>query len=162
MAKSILFTQTGRSVQVQTEANVLTALLAERVPVKMACGGRGLCATCHVYVEEGEGSLTPRSRREERTLGLLSGANQSSRLACQAKVLAEGVKVKLPDGLFIENTADLEELIGRRAEAPILHPIDGRTLVQRGKIITRSTVNKLQSVDTDVKQLLARSKEAAL
>jgi len=159
--KSVLFAQSGKRVEVKTEANVLTALLSENVPVKMACGGRGLCATCHVYVEQGADCLTPRTKREDRTLGLISGAGPSSRLSCQAKVLKDGVIVKLPKGLYVEKTVDLEELIGRRADDPVLHPLDGRILVPAGKIITRTTVNQLQSVEVDVQRMLQQSKDVA-
>jgi ferredoxin len=158
--KSVSFAQTGRVVQVQTEANVLQVLLAERVPVKMACGGRGLCATCHVYIERGADGLTPRTKKEERTLALIAESDPTSRLACQAKVLKDGVVVRLPAGLFIERTADLGELIGRRADHRILHPVDGRVLVAEGKIITRSTVDRLRTVDADVQRILAESRNA--
>ena len=158
--KTIAFSQSGRQVEVKTEANVLQALLAERVPVKMACGGRGLCATCHVYIERGADALTPLTKKEERTLGLVGEAEPSSRLACQAKVLREGVVVRLPKGLFIERTADLRDLIGRRATDRILHPITGKVLVEEGKIITKSTVDKLSQVDVDMQRLFTDSASA--
>lgn len=158
--KAVVFPQTGRTVQVNTEENVLQALLAEQVPVKMACGGRGLCATCHVYIERGADSLTPLTKKEKRTLGVIGDATSCSRLACQAKVLKDGVVVKLPQGLYVERTADLFDLIGRRTEQRVLHPIDGRVLVPEGKIITRSVVEKLDSVDTAVQKMMAASREA--
>jgi len=157
--KSVSIAQSGRVVHVTTEANVLQVLLAERVPVKMACGGRGLCATCHVYIERGSDALTPRNKKEERTLALLAESEPSSRLACQAKVLRDGAVVRLPVGLFIERTADLNELIGRRAEHRVLHPVDGRVLVLEGKIITRSVVDRLRSVDSDVQRLLVDTRD---
>jgi len=155
--KSIAFVQTGRVVDVNTNDNVLRALLAERVPVKMACGGRGLCATCHVYVERGSEALTPMSKRERQTLSLLGEAGPSSRLACQAKVLKDGVSVRLPEGLYIEKTTDLTDLIGRRAERRLLHPVDGRMLVEVGKIITRSVVEKLAHVELDLARVMAET-----
>ena len=81
--KSVSFQQTGRVVQVKTEANVLQALLSEKVPVKMACGGRGICATCHVFVDRGQQALTPKTKSEIRTLGILGDAEPCSRLACR-------------------------------------------------------------------------------
>jgi ferredoxin len=158
--KVIGFSQSGAKVEVKTEANVLTALLAERVPVKMACGGRGLCATCHVYIERGADGLTPRTKKEERTLGLIGEADATSRLSCQAKVLRDGVIVRLPKGLFIERTSDLTELIGRRATERILHPISAKVLVEEGKIITKSTVDKLKQVDVDMQKLMSGSLDA--
>lgn len=156
--KQIAFAHNGKQVAVKTEANVLQALLAEQVPVMMACGGKGLCATCHVYIERGADALTPRTKKEERTLALIAESDSTSRLACQARVLRDGVVVRLPKGLYIERTADLTTLIGRRAEARILHPVNGRTLVEEGKIITRSVVEKLAHVDVDVQKMLVESR----
>lgn len=158
--KAVSFAQSGRSAEVRTEANLLQALLVEQVPVKMACGGKGLCATCHVYVDRGQESLSPLTRKEERTLALLGEADHSSRLACQAKVLREGVVVRLPRGLYIERTADLDELIGRRTQMRVLHPVTGRPLVEEGKIITRSVIEKLKQVDADMQRLMEESRRA--
>jgi len=158
--KAVAFAQSGRLVEVNTSDNVLKALLAEQVPVKMACGGRGLCATCHVYVDRGGEGLTPCTKREKRTLGLLGESTNHSRLACQARVLKDGVVVRLPEGLFVEEVADLEALVGRRAEDRLLHPVDGRILVPVGKIITRSTVERLRSVEVDLQKIMADTRDA--
>lgn len=154
--KTVSLVPINRAPQILTNARVLDALLAEQVDVLMACGGKGLCATCHVYVEDGAGALTPRTDRENRTLGRLSGCKANSRLACQARVLREGVRVRLPEGLYVTSTADLTSLIGKRAAQQILHPIDGRVLVQEGKIITRSYIMQLSDIDFDVNQALAK------
>ena len=139
-----------KRVAVATNSRVLDTLLAEECPVMMACGGQGICATCHVYVTKGHDALTPKSEREERTLGLITGANEHSRLSCQCRVLGEGVEIQLPEGLYVESVSDIEKLIGRRSKVPILHPKDGRVLIQRGKIITRSYIMQLQDVDFDI------------
>ena len=112
--KTVRIKSTENAVSLKTESRLLDALLAEQVPVKMLCGGRGLCATCHVYVTEGEESLTPMSQREKLSLGILTGAQANSRLSCQACVIGEGVEVALPEGLYIESFAELESLIGQR------------------------------------------------
>ncbi|MEM9695557.1 MAG: 2Fe-2S iron-sulfur cluster-binding protein [Myxococcota bacterium] len=152
----------GRTVEIPTDTNVLQALLAEKVPVKMACGGRGLCATCHVYIEHGADALTPLTKKEKRTLSVIGEAKPCSRLACQARVIRDGVTVKLPDGLYMERTGDLDDLVGRRADMRVLHPVDGRELVAVGKIITRSVVRKLTSVETEVQDLMAQSRDVSL
>lgn len=144
-------------VAVTTNARVSEALLAVQEQLMMACGGKGLCATCHVYVTAGADCLSPLTPRERTALPMLTDRQPSSRLACQAKVLREGVKVALPKGRFIDGTADLERLIGRRAEQNILHPIDGSVLIQANKIITRSRVRELQFVDVDVAEMQTRS-----
>ncbi|MCC5840783.1 MAG: (2Fe-2S)-binding protein [Opitutales bacterium] len=136
-----------RSLEVATNTRLLDTLLAEQCPVMMACGGQGICATCHVYVAKGMESLSPLSQREERTLALITGARENSRLSCQCRVMGEGVEIVLPEGLYVESFNDLESLIGRRSKVPILHPRDGRILIQKGKIITRSSIMQLQDVD---------------
>lgn len=155
--KSLLLAPSNRVVQVPTESNVLQALLSERVPVKLACGGKGLCATCHVYIEQGAAGLSPRTKREERTLAVLGESRANSRLACQAKVINDGVIVELPEGLYVTQDQDLFDLVGRRTESRILHPLDGRVLLPAGKIITRSVVQRMGSVETDLAGLFADS-----
>lgn len=145
--KSVIFHGHQGSVQVQTELRLLDAMLAREVGVMMLCEGQGLCATCHVYVTRNPHCLTPVTEREKQTLGLLTGAQPNSRLACQAQVIGEDVEVQLPEGLYVESLTDLESLIGKRAERPILHPLDGRVLIQANKIITRSAIRELEGVD---------------
>jgi ferredoxin len=144
-------------VEVPTKTRVLDALLANQCAVKMACGGKGLCATCHVYVEAGGDKLSPKTPREEAAIQMLVNKRPTSRLSCQAKVLGEGIKVQLPTGRYIESTVELESLIGRRAESNVLHPVTGVLLVEEGKIITRSRILELSAVNVDVAEMKARS-----
>jgi ferredoxin len=145
--KTIQLEPIHRSLEVATHTRILDTLLAEQCPVMMACGGQGICATCHVYVGKGMDALSPISQREEKTLSLITGARENSRLSCQCRVIGEGVEIILPEGLYVESYSDLENLIGRRSKVPILHPRDGRILIQKGKIITRSSIMQLQDVD---------------
>jgi ferredoxin len=151
--KSVQFQNDGVPAIIQTQQRLLDALLAKSVPVKMLCGGRGLCATCHVYIDKGPECLTPQTDREKLTLSMLTGAQSNSRLACQTKVLKDGVVVSLPRGLYVESFSDIEKLIGKRTTSPILHPVSGRVLIQENKIITRSAISELRGVDFDVQQL---------
>jgi ferredoxin len=142
--------QLKRSASCKTDSLLLDVLLGEKVELPMVCGGRGLCATCHVHVIEGADSLSPPTDREKRTLARLSGSDHHSRLACQARVIGDGVRARVPDGRYIRDADDLEDLIGKRAKQPILHPVDGRILIQRGKIITRSAISGLRRVDFSI------------
>ncbi|MDX1973345.1 MAG: 2Fe-2S iron-sulfur cluster-binding protein [Candidatus Sumerlaeia bacterium] len=151
--KNVELQPLGKVVEVKTNERVLDAMLAKELNVLMACGGKGMCATCHVWIDKGMDELTPMSAREKRTLSRVSGCDERSRLSCQAKILGEGVVVRLPDGMFIESTKDLESLIGQRSKTNILHPIDGRILVERGKIITRSRIMQLEELDVDMNRL---------
>jgi ferredoxin len=153
--KTVAFSNAVKPAQIETQQRLLDALLAREVQVKMLCRGRGLCATCHVYVEAGADSLTPITRQEKLTLSVLTGARSNSRLACQAKVLNEGVEISLPQGLYAESFSDIEKLIGKRSTAPILHPINGRVLIQAGKIITRSAISDLSTLDVDVSNVIS-------
>ncbi len=139
---------------INTEERLLDALLVRNVDVKMLCKGRGLCATCHVYVTKNAHCLTPMTSREKLTLSILTGAQANSRLACQAQVLGDGIEVALPKGLYIESFSDIENLIGKRTPMPILHPVSGKVLIQENRIITRSAISELRDVDIDIKQLL--------
>lgn len=151
--KTIGFRADGSKVELATEARLLDALLSNEVPVKMLCGGRGLCATCHVYVVEGEKCLTPPTQREQLALSILTGAQPNSRLSCQARVIGEGVEVALPDGLYVESYSELESLIGQRTTVPILHPVTGEILVENGKIIIRSSIMQLKDVDFSIQDV---------
>lgn len=151
--KEVSLQPLNEKVELATNTRVLDALLAEQCPVMMACGGQGICATCHVYVSAGMEGLTPMEEREERTLALITGAMENSRLSCQCKVVGEGVEITLPEGLYVESFEDIEQLVGKRTKSPILHPFDGRILIQKGKIITRTAIMHLSDVDFDVSSL---------
>lgn len=155
--KNIIIDQVADPVLVATNKRLLDAVNGTKQSVLAACGGKGLCATCHVFVDKGMDQLSPRTPREESSLRMLSDYKPNSRLACQAKILGSGVVVSLPRGRYIESTNDLTTLIGRRADEPILHPVDGRTLIDQGKIITRSRIMELASVDVDVAEMKQRS-----
>lgn len=148
--KTVCLEPIGEKPDVHTGDPILDALLSEQLDVLMACGGKGRCATCHVYVEENMDQLSDVEMRERRTLGRLSHRKGNSRLACQAKVQGEGVVVEVPEGMYPEGYEDLEELIGRRAQSPIRHPQDGRILIEEGKIITRSRIMELEDVDFSI------------
>lgn len=130
---------------------VLDILLEKECSVMMACGGQGICATCHAYVESGADCLNPRSDREKRTLALITGATEQSRLTCQTRIEREGdICLRLPEVLYAESLDDIEALIGRRTPRAIVHPADGRVLVPAGKIITRSRLLELADVDLSI------------
>lgn len=141
------------TVTMATEARLLDALLAREVPVKMFCGGKGLCATCHCYVIENPQNLTPITQQEALTLAVLTGAQPNSRLACQAQLIGGDVEVELPKGLYIESVSELDSLVGKRAEQPILNPVSGDILIQEGKIITRTLIMQLSDVDFDISSI---------
>ena len=145
MAKTIKLEPIGQESSVETNGNLLSVLLDKELDVLRECGGRGMCATCHIYIKEGMDSLTTVGRREQRTLEVITSCKANSRLACQARVQAEGVIVELPPGMYVNSLQDIEALVGRRAEQDMLHPITGQVLVEAHKLITRSTLKQLES-----------------
>lgn len=157
MAKTVRLDPLGKKTAIATHTSLLSVLLKNDVEVAQECGGRGICATCHVYIKEGEDSISPITKREQRTLGVITSCRMNSRLACQAKVIGEGVVIELPAGMYISSNDDIEDLIGRRAQEDILHPLSGQILVEEGKLITRSMINQLQTTQTQVSEFLSRS-----
>jgi ferredoxin len=160
MAKVIKLDPIGQETSVLTNDNLLSGLLKNELNVMHECGGRGMCSTCHVYIKEGIESLSPINRREQRTLGAITTCQVNSRLACQARVLGEGVVIELPSGMYVSQFQDLETLIGRRAEQNILHPISGKVLVEEGKLITRTMITQLKDTQVKAGEYLANTQDA--
>ena len=159
MAKVVRLDPINIETSIKTNDNLLSGLLSNELKVLKECGGRGMCSTCHIFIKEGMESLSPLNRREQRTLETITSCNMLSRLACQARVIGDGVVVELPSGMYVSDLDDIEALIGRRAEQDILHPLDGRVLVEQGKLITRSMINQLKDTQVKVNEYLVNTKE---
>jgi ferredoxin len=157
MAKTIKLDPISQETVVQTNANILSALLDNELDILHDCNGRGMCSTCHVFIKSGMESLSPMNRREQRTLEVIATTTANSRLACQARVMGEGVVVELPAGTYVTAISDTESLIGTRAEQNILHPITSKVLVEAGKLITRSMISQLNDTRTQVSDYLANT-----
>ena len=65
MAKTVKLEPIGQETVIQTNSNILSALLKEDLKVMRECGGRGMCATCHVYIKDGMEGLSHVSRASE-------------------------------------------------------------------------------------------------
>ncbi|MEM7066270.1 MAG: 2Fe-2S iron-sulfur cluster-binding protein [Cyanobacteria bacterium P01_B01_bin.77] len=144
MVKTVRLEPIDQESSVETNGNLLSVLLHQELSVLKECGGRGMCATCHIYVNDGMDDLTPISRREQRTLAIITSCKANSRLACQARVMGNGVVVELPPGMYVNSIQDIESLIGRRAAQDLLHPVTGAVLVEQGKLITRSMLRQIE------------------
>jgi ferredoxin len=160
MSKQVRIEPIAQVADIETNGNLLSILMEEDLNILKECGGRGMCATCHVYIQEGMNALSPIAKREQRTLEVITTCKPNSRLACQAKVIAEGVVVELPVGMYIQSIQDIEALIGRRCERPMLHPVTGQTLVEVGQLITRSMVRQLESTDFRIGDQLSQTTRA--
>jgi ferredoxin len=157
VAKTVRIDSINEETSVQTNDNLLSLLLTKELKVLQECGGRGICATCHIYIKDGMDQLSPMSRREQRTLEVITTCKMNSRLACQARVVGDGVVVDLPAGMYISEVEDIESLIGQRATQDILHPLYGTILVEAGKLITRSMISQLQQTRGEVSEVLSRA-----
>ena len=89
-----------RSVQAQEGWSLMEVARNAAVPGIVAeCGGRALCSTCHVYVEDDWlEAVGPANPLEQVTLDLAPDPTDASRLSCQIVVRPEleGLRVRVP------------------------------------------------------------------
>jgi ferredoxin len=142
----------GLATTTATGTSLLSALLSNKVNVLKACGGQGRCATCHIFVEQGMNCLSAPTEQELMTLSLMRIEQSNARLACQCKVLDAGVVINVPKGKYVASEAELESLVGKKAQQSLIHPITGEILVQEGKLILRSALEKMQDLNQEFKK----------
>ena len=53
MAKIVKLDPINQETSIKTNDNLLSGLLSNELNVLRECGGRGMCATCHIYIKEG-------------------------------------------------------------------------------------------------------------
>ena len=92
----VTFLPDGKSAEVARGTSLLEAADAAGVDLPSNCGGVCACTTCHVWVEDGLASLSEIAEREDDKLQEAVGLTAHSRLACQARVGAEDVRVRIP------------------------------------------------------------------
>jgi adenylate cyclase len=86
----------GVSAQGRRGLSVLELSLLNDIPHAHFCSARGRCGTCRVHVDAGAQALSPRNDIENATLARVSAGKpvgERLRLACQARVLGDGVSV---------------------------------------------------------------------
>ena len=92
-----------KSFEIIEDQTILQASLEAGIPHYHACGGKALCSTCRVVVQEGEEKLSP-PNKEELKLREQKKFPDNVRLACQTKVVASDVKIQR----IIKDEADLD------------------------------------------------------
>ena len=75
--------------------SLLDIALSHGVDIECACGGSGVCGTCHVLVAEGAENVSEAGEDELDVLDAVPGSTLASRLACRAVVRGD-VTVALP------------------------------------------------------------------
>ncbi len=89
MMPKLRFEPDGIEVEVPVGSTILEAARRTDAHVGSACGGVCACSTCHVYVKDGLQQLSSVSDREEDIMDKAFDVRPTSRLGCQAKLLAE-------------------------------------------------------------------------
>ncbi|MFS3128583.1 2Fe-2S iron-sulfur cluster-binding protein [Nocardioides sp. Bht2] len=81
---TIVDVDAGTSLMAAAVANSIEGIFGE-------CGGNAMCATCHVFVEEGPHSaLPPTSEAEDEMLDCTAAPRRTnSRLSCQIPMVPE-------------------------------------------------------------------------
>ncbi|MGW6172513.1 2Fe-2S iron-sulfur cluster-binding protein [Arthrobacter sp. NPDC055138] len=89
--QTVLDAEAGASVMRTAVSNGLAGIVAE-------CGGSAMCATCHVYVEDGDLDGLPEvSEVEDEMLDCTASERcGNSRLSCQLPVVSD-LAVRLPE-----------------------------------------------------------------
>ena len=87
----IKFLPADREIEVPEGTNLLDAALDNNIQIDHNCGGNCACSTCHVVVEQGFDSLGEMSEDEEDMLDEAENLTDTSRLACQCKVVTDMV-----------------------------------------------------------------------
>ncbi len=149
----IAFFPVNKAAEVEAGANLLAVLLANEFKVRSVCRGRGICATCSVKVRANPGNLSPVTPQEKKTLSLIVGADATTRLACQSRVLGDGVTVELPEGLYVESLQELLDLIGEEAVSDYRHPVTGAVMIPKNKLITRSQLQLFKALSAEVSRV---------
>jgi ferredoxin, 2Fe-2S len=82
----VTFMPMNQTYEAKEGESILDVAINNDVPLAHACGGFCACTTCHVYVKDGEKSLSEMEDDEEERLDRATGQTLHSRLGCQAKV----------------------------------------------------------------------------
>lgn len=86
----------GTSFELARGASLCEGLLRAGVEIEHACDMVGACATCHVHVREGNGSLAEPDDDENDELDNAWGLDAQSRLACCVRLGSGDLVVELP------------------------------------------------------------------
>jgi ferredoxin len=134
----------GKQVQAEANSTILSVFREHDILVNQICGGQGMCASCHFFVVGGLDALTTPTPQEKMTLQFTKIDRPGARLACQTRAIGDGIVIELPNGTFVESEQDLVQEIGKKAKKTLIHPMTGEILVEAGKLVMRSAIEKMK------------------
>ena len=77
--------------------SILEAALEHGINIEHACGGVCACSTCHIYVKQGEPSLSEAQDDELDRVEEAPALQTNSRLSCQSIIQGDGpITVEVP------------------------------------------------------------------
>ncbi len=138
----------GQQIQAEQNSTLLSVFRDHDILVNQICGGQGMCASCHFFVVEGLDAMTAPTKQEQMTLQFTKIDRPGARLACQTRAIGNGIVIELPNGTFVESEQDLEQEIGKKAKKTLIHPMTGEVLVEAGKLVMRSALEKMKQASS--------------
>ena len=138
----------GQQIQAEQNSTLLSVFRDNDILVNQICGGQGMCASCHFFVVGGLDAMTAPTKQEQMTLQYTKIDRPGARLACQTRAIGDGIMIELPKGTFVESERDLEQEIGKKAKKTLIHPMTGEVLVEAGKLVMRSAVEKMKQASS--------------
>ena len=138
----------GQKIQAEQNSTLLSVFRDNDILVNQICGGQGMCASCHFFVVGGVDGMTAPTKQEQMTLQYTKIDRPGARLACQTRVIGDGIMIELPKGTFVESERDLEQEIGKKAKKTLIHPMTGEVLVEAGKLVMRSALEKMKQASS--------------
>jgi ferredoxin len=153
---TVTLTIDGKRVEAEQNSTILSVFKEYDILVNQICGGQGMCASCHFFVVDGSAALTEQTKQEQMTLQFTKIDRPGARLACQTRAIGEGIVIELPNGTFVESEEDLERQIGKKADKTLIHPMTGEVLVQAGKLVLRSALEKMKEASSKFADYLSK------
>lgn len=153
---TVTITIDGKQVKAKENSTLLSVFKEHDILVNQICGGQGMCASCHFFIVGGVASLTAPTQQEQMTLQFTKIDRPGARLACQTRAIGDGIVIELPTGTFVESEQDLEQQIGKKAAKTLIHPMTGEVLVEAGKLVLRSALEKMKTASDKFAEYLAK------
>lgn len=101
--------------------------------------------------------ISEQTKQEQMTLQYTKIDRPGARLACQTRVLGNGVIIELPMGTIVKSEQDLEGKIGKKADKTLIHPMTGEVLVEAGKLVLRSALEKMKESSNKFADFMSRN-----